>query len=62
MILSYRYIDYLTNLDKVVIIEAVQNIQNMVFSFPHGGETVSTGVKKLRLHTEFPSDLVKQVG
>ncbi len=49
----------LTNVKNMVIIGG---IPNMVFSFPHGGETVSTGVKKLRLHTEFPSDLVKQVG
>ena len=36
-------------------------ILSKVLSLPYGGETVSTGVKKLRLHTEFPSDLVKQV-
>ena len=49
----------MTNIQKVVIIDIVQNV---VLSYPNGGETVSTGVMKLKLHTEFPSDLVKQMG
>jgi hypothetical protein len=34
----------------------------VVKSYFHGGETGSTGVRKLELHTEVPPGLVKKVG
>ena len=33
----------------------IRHYSNTSFFPPHGGETGSTGIKKLRLHTEVPS-------
>ena len=56
---SSPFWNFLPKLPSPLMGEGWGEGENLTF---HGGETGSTGVRKLKLHTEVPPGLVKKVG